>query len=59
VRAVPGRAQGSHHHPLWPPVRVRRVCGEAEAREAEPRVPCREPINGTFKVFHSVEDLNG
>jgi hypothetical protein len=31
---------------------VRRVCGEAEAREAEPRVPhLPGPINATFKVF--------
>ena len=31
VRNVPGRAHGSHHHPVRPPVRVRGVCGGAEA----------------------------
>jgi hypothetical protein len=36
---------------VWPSVRVRRVCGEAEAGEA-PHVPyLREPINATFKVL--------
>jgi hypothetical protein len=52
VRNVPGRAQGSHHHSVWPPVRVRGMCGGAEEGEAGPRVPylLQEPIKATFKV---------
>jgi hypothetical protein len=38
VRAVPGRAQGPHHRTLWPPVRVRGVCGDAEEGQT-PSVP--------------------
>jgi hypothetical protein len=48
VRNVPGRAHGSHHHPVRPPVRVRGVCGVAEAGG----VPCVSFMPGAHHHHH-------